>query len=210
MTPAGCRSSEPIPSPDLGGPGPVFGGLPVVGRTQHDPRSFETSPVIGLVRMPSLEAEIDAHFYELIHKLVTTDLSEDEPERRDHPREAFPSIHKVAPYDGTRLPLPTDFVDVCCRDLARGGFSYLSALRPTSTDLIVAFGVPPDITCVEARVVHMADVLQFPSTGLLEKIDNPNQPIQYRGPNGEIGVPHVLVSCQFVRRLKNAEEIRWS
>ena len=141
---------------------------------------------------------------------MNTDSSEDEPERRTHAREAFPSIHKVAPYDGTRLPLPPDFVDVCCHDLARGGFSYLSAIRPTSASLLVAFGVPPDITCVEARVVNMVDVLQFPSTGLLEKIENPNQPIQYRGPNGEIGVPQILVSCQFVRRMKDAEEIRWT
>ncbi len=144
--------------------------------------------------MPSLEAEIDAHFYELIHKLVTTDSSEDQPERRGHPRETFSAIHKVAPYDGKRIPQPSDFVDVRCHDLARGGFSYLSAIRPTSTSLIIAFGVPPDITSVEARVVHMSDVLQFPSTGLLDKIDNPNEPIQYRGPNGEIGVPPGLVS----------------
>ncbi len=160
--------------------------------------------------MPSVEAEIDAHFYELIHKLVTTDLSEDEPERRNHPRETFSAIHKVAPYDGKRLPQPSDFADIRCHDLARGGLSYLSANRPASTDLIVAFGVPPDITCVEARVVHMSDVLQFPSTGVLEKIDNPNEPIQYRGPNGELGVPLVLVSCQFVRRLKDTEEISWT
>ena len=158
--------------------------------------------------MPSIDAEIDAHFYELIHQLVNSDG--DRSDRRTNPRKPFSSIHKVAPYDGLTLTQSTDFVDVCCHDLARGGFSYLSPIRPTSTSLIAAFGIPPDITCVETRVVCTADVLQFPSTGLLEKIDDPDGPIQYRGPNGEIGVPLVLVNCQFVRRLKDTEEISWT
>jgi hypothetical protein len=160
--------------------------------------------------MPSIEAELDAHFYELIHRLVNSDSAKDQHDRRGHPRESFSSIHKVAPYDGSNLPQPTDFVDVCCRDLARGGFSYLSPIRPASTNLIVAFGIPPDITCMVARVARTADVLQYTSTGLLEEISDPNGPIQYQGPNGEMGVPLVLVNCQFVCRLKNTEDISWT
>ena len=159
--------------------------------------------------MPSIEAEIDAHFYQLIHKMVNLELAEDHPDRRAHPRSPFSSIHKVAPYDGSNLPQPTDFIDICCHDLARGGFSYLTPIRPTSTNLIAAFGIPPDITCMEARIVRAADVLQYPSTGLLEKIGDPNGPIEYRGPNGEMGVPLVFVSCEFVRRLENTEDISW-
>ena len=169
--------------------------------------------------MPSFEAEIDAHFYELIHTLVKVDPAEAESgdgdplpatsDRRARPRESFTSPHKVAPYDGLTTPRPEDFVDVHCHDLARGGFSYLSPLAVESTKLITAFGVPPDVTCVEARVVRTTEVLQFPSTGLLETIDDSNGPVQYRGPNGEIGVPLFLISCRFVRRLKDAEEVSW-
>ena len=160
--------------------------------------------------MPSIEAEIDAQFYELIYKLVNSDSADDGSDRRAHPRELFSSIHKVAPYDGLTLPQPSDFVGVHCHDLARGGFSYLSPIRPAATNLIAVFGIPPDITCMEARVVRTADVLQYPSTSLLETIGDPNAPIQYQGPNGEIGVPLVLVGCQFVRRLKNTEAISWT
>jgi hypothetical protein len=160
--------------------------------------------------MPSIEAEIDAQFYELIHRLVNTDPAEDQPDRRGYAREQFSSIHKVAPYDGAKLPQPADFIDIRCHDLARGGFSYLTPIRPSSTNLIAAFGIPPEITCMEARVVRAADVLQFPSSGLLEQVGNPDEPIQYRGPNGEIGVPLVLVSCRFVRRLRDTEGIIWT
>ena len=145
--------------------------------------------------MPSIEAEIDANFYRLIHKSVKSDPAEG---RRGHARESFPSLHKVAPYDGVTLPQPPDFVDVRCHDLSRGGFSYLSAIRPASTNLIVAFGVIPDITCMEARIVRAIDVIENPSTGLLERIDDPA---------GEIGVPLVLVSCRFIRRLKDTEAV---
>lgn len=160
--------------------------------------------------MPSIDAEIDANFYELIHKLMRSDSDEGQPNRRCHPRESFSSLHKVAPYDGVNLPQPADFIGVCCHDLARGGFSYLSAIRPTSTHLIVAFGIPPDITCMEAQVVRSSDVLQYASTGLLEESGDPKDSVQYEGPNGEIGVPQFLVSCQFVRRLKDTEGIPWT
>ena len=160
--------------------------------------------------MPSIKAEIDAHFYELVHQLVNSDSTEDRPDRRGHPRSPFSSIHKVASYDGSTLPQPSDFVDVCCHDLSRGGFSYLSPFRPASTDLIAAFGIPPDITCMEARVTRTADVLQYSSTGVLERIGDPEGSVQYQGPNGEIGVPLVLVGCQFVRRLKDSEDISWT
>ena len=159
--------------------------------------------------MPSFEAEIDAHFYELIHKLVNSEPAEDPADRRVHPRKPFSSIQRVASYDGVTLPEPPDFIDVSCHDLARGGFSYLSPIRPTSTNLIAAFGIPPGITCVEARVVRASEVLQYPSTGLLERIDDSDGSVEYRGPNGEIGVPLVMVGCQFVRRLK-PEDISWS
>lgn len=155
--------------------------------------------------MPSIKSEIDAQFYKLIHKLVNSDEN-----RRGHPRDPFPSIHKVAPYDGSNLPQPPDFVDVCCHDLSRSGFSYLSPIRPSLTNLIAAFGILPDITCMEARIVRTTDVLQHPSTGLLEEVGDPNAPIQYEGPDGKSGVPLILVSCEFVRRLKYAESISWT
>ena len=160
--------------------------------------------------MPSIEAEIDVHFYELVHKLLGSDSAEDQPDRRYHPREPFSSIHRVAPYDRLNLPQPADFIGVCCHDLARGGFSYLTAIRPTSTHLIAAFGIPPDVNSMEARVVRSIDVLQYPSTGLVEEIGDPKGPVQYEGPNGEIGVPLILVSCKFIRRLKDTEDISWT
>ena len=153
--------------------------------------------------MPSIEAEIDAHFYELIHKSVTLDSAED---RRAHQREPFSPVQRVAPYDGSNLPQPTNYVDVHCHDLSRGGFSYLSPIRPTSTRLIAVLGVPPDMTCVETRIVDTVDVLQYPSTGLLEKIGEPHSPIQSQDPSDETGVPLILVNCQFVRRLTSTED----
>jgi hypothetical protein len=169
--------------------------------------------------MPSFEAEIDAHFYELIHRLLHCDQTDEGPvdldrplkgfERRVHIRKPFASTHKIASYDGLTLPQAADFTDIQCHDLARGGFSYLSALRPESNSIIAAFGIPPHVTCTEAQVVRVTEVLRFPSTGLLERIDDTNDPVDYRGPNGEIGIPLILLGCQFVRRLRDDEAISW-
>ncbi len=101
-----------------------------------------------------------------------------EVERRQKPRRPFPYRQNVAYVTGTVCPAEDDFVEVQCRDIAAGGFSFLSPHLPQSDRLVVALGSPRHLTYLTARVVHV--------TGLADS-----------------GRASHLVGCQYTGRAPN-------
>jgi hypothetical protein len=79
-------------------------------------------------------------------------------ERRRHPRRSFPYKQRIAAVVDGKLPDRQTFVDVQCKDIAASGFSFLSPTLPASDTLVVALGVPPEVTYLIAQVVNMTRV----------------------------------------------------
>jgi hypothetical protein len=82
----------------------------------------------------------------------------------------------IAPFSGD-LPGAESFKKVRCRDLSRGGFSYLVEDSPDYESLVVVLGNPPDLTFLVAHVEH-------------------HQPTIIDGQTGR------LVGCRFVQQVK--------
>jgi len=81
-------------------------------------------------------------------------------ERRRRPRRAYPYRQLIAPVVEGRTPLAGDFVEIECNDIAAGGFSYLASQPPPSNTLVVALGVAPKLTYLNAEVAHVTRVKQ--------------------------------------------------
>jgi len=73
-------------------------------------------------------------------------------DRRRSPRRDYPYRQRIAPCQGGSLPGPEDFVEVVCRDISAGGFSFLTEEPPDFTDLVIALGRPPHVTHLAAGV----------------------------------------------------------
>ncbi len=105
-------------------------------------------------------------------------LPEDEfRDRRSHPRRAYPYRQLLAPMLDEKIPELRAFREVLCRDIAAGGFSFVSRVRVMHPHYVVAFGAAPVLTYVIAEVVH-----QSPLT-----VD---------------GKPQFLVGCRYTGRIK--------
>jgi PAS domain S-box-containing protein len=76
-------------------------------------------------------------------------------ERRRQPRRAFPYKQRIAPILDEKLPDRKVFEEVQCRDVAASGFSFLHPTPPVSDTLVVALGVPPNMSYLVAQVVHV-------------------------------------------------------
>ena len=151
--------------------------------------------------MPSIESQVDASFYRLIHELAVSAAEETRQEQSAHPRESFDTIQRIAPGHAHRVPPPSAFREVRCHDLTQSGFSFLLPERPTFDSLVAAFGRPPREIFVAAEVLRCRDVLLYP-TGRIEHVVEPGEP-RSGTRQGETGVCMVLVSCRFTRRLRN-------
>jgi PAS domain S-box-containing protein len=84
-------------------------------------------------------------------------INENGSERRSKPRRNFPYIQLIAPIKNGQLPQRTAFREIRCRDIAAGGFSFLTAELPAEKELVVAFGVGTNLTFLTAKVVHSAE-----------------------------------------------------
>jgi len=147
--------------------------------------------------MLSHESEIDAQFYEMIHRLGEgTDASPDE--RRSESRHAYDISQKVAPYDGHCFPAPDEFIDVQCHDLTRAGFSFLLSRRPSFTSIVVLFQGPNETLHFEAEVVQVRRALLQPN-GEVEVLGERHSPATAIHPEAK---PALLVGCRLVRRLQ--------
>jgi hypothetical protein len=151
--------------------------------------------------MPHVGSEIDANFYRLIHQMLGTQRHEDRFDRRSEKRHAFTTAQRVARWDGSRFPEADQFVPIQCRDLTRGGFSFLAASEPRFSTLVVEFGIPPHVLYIAAQIVRSVPVIYFPS-GEVRRRSGPGGPSAMAGPDGEPGAPMFLVGCRFTRRLR--------
>ena len=79
-------------------------------------------------------------------------------DRRTRPRRSYPYAQLIAPMIDNKRPQPSAFREVRCRDIAAGGFSYLSPDKPDYQELVIGFGAAPAITYVKAKIVHYAPI----------------------------------------------------
>lgn len=149
--------------------------------------------------MPSLESEIDAQFYEMIHRL--SEGSETEfSDRRREPRHAYEALQKVAPYDGKWFPALDEFVDVKCHDLTRAGFSFLLPRRPAFKSIVACFEGPDETLYFQAEIVRVSRALIQPG-GEVEVFGEGKPPAGAVRPGAR---PALLIGCRFVKRLHGA------
>jgi hypothetical protein len=150
--------------------------------------------------MAALSSESDVVFYNLIHQLVGAPPKDCAGEQRQGQRQAFLAKQWIAPGYTHEPPPESAWIEVRCHDLTGGGFSFFLAEPPTFERLLVAFGRPPSLVHVTARVTHCKDVLLYPS-GLIEQREGRAAHVRYQAPDGQEGKPMVLVGCKFLRKL---------
>ncbi len=80
------------------------------------------------------------------------------PDARSSPRRDYPYRQKIAPVFNGVTPSPRRFREVQFRDLSTGGVSLYLDKAPTFDELVVSLGIPPDVSHVRARVVHVRPV----------------------------------------------------
>lgn len=83
-------------------------------------------------------------------------------DRRAAVRLRFPHKQFVAPYHGGCIPSRASFKEVVCRDLSEQGFSFLATCPPDFEMLVVALGVPPNLTYMTARIANRVRVSDGP------------------------------------------------
>lgn len=98
-------------------------------------------------------------------------------DRRGQPRRPFPTNQFIAPYLNGKLPTREMFQQVLCHDISSGGFSFHLPQPPAFDSIIVALGMPPNVTYLSGRVVHTSA----------------------SSPNGQ---SMFLVGCRFVGRVE--------
>ncbi len=146
--------------------------------------------------MALLEREIDASFYNLIHQLSDSLQQDETADRRGNRRQVFQTIHRIAWRRGTDMPDESEFFEVHCHDLTSSGFSFFLPSKPNFDFLVAAFGVPPSVIYLDAKVLHCDDVLVHPS-GLIERVEHAGR----QAADVQTATPMILVGCRFVRRL---------
>jgi hypothetical protein len=142
----------------------------------------------------------DVVFYNLIHQLVGSPQNDEDSDRRQGMRQPFLVRQRIAPGYSGEMPPESAFVEVQCHDLTRRGFSFFLSSPPTFDRLVAAFGRVPAVIHVAAEVSHCADVFLHPS-GFVEPRGDRAAHACYRGPDGQIARPVVLVGCRFVEKL---------
>ncbi len=146
-------------------------------------------------------SEVDASFYEMVHRIAGPLREEAKSERRIRDRQPFVVTQRIAPRCRAGVPDDSEFFEVKCRDLNRAGFSFLASSRPNFTELVASFSTASEVVYMGARVLHCASVLVYPS-GQMEHIHGRAGDVNYRGPNGEKGRPMVLVGCRFTGQME--------
>ncbi|RMG02538.1 MAG: PilZ domain-containing protein [Planctomycetota bacterium] len=76
-------------------------------------------------------------------------------ERRRRPRSNFPYRQRIAPVVSGRLPSPSQFFEVNCKDVSTGGFAFVLEYRPEFEELVVALGLPGEETYISAQVAYV-------------------------------------------------------
>ncbi len=144
--------------------------------------------------------ETDASFFRLIHQLACGPPEGEGADRRTEPRRKFLSSQRIAPRRGREVPDESQFTEVACHDLSRGGFSFFLPHRPGFDLLAVAFDDPPDVIYMAAEVSHYKDVLVY-SSGEVRPIRCPTEQDDDEDLDDTTATPMVLVGCRFQGRL---------
>lgn len=144
--------------------------------------------------------EIDANFYNLIYRLTGASGHDPTAERRDGRRKPFHSTERIAPCRGRGLPDESEFIEVQCHDLTGRGFSFFLPSPPDFDSLVAAFGTPPQVIYLAARVLHSTHVM-VDSSGLVRRVEDQAADVGDRDPDGQTATPMVLVGCCFTERL---------
>ncbi len=152
--------------------------------------------------MGSLEAEIDASFYNLVHQLSA--MGGNSPvDRRRRRRSRFVTTQRIALRRTPGIPDEAEFIEVQCHDLNRGGFSFLLRSQPSFHFLVVAFGVAPNTIYISARVTYSEPVLVHKS-GLIERLGDGGEPSEAKSSSAK---HMVLVGCSFIERLTPSRQL---
>ncbi len=151
--------------------------------------------------MGSLEAEIDASFYNLVHQLSAA-AGGTNGDRRRQRRSRFVATQRIALRRTPGIPDEGEFIEVQCHDLNRQGFSFLLAGEPSFHFLVVAFGTQPHIVHLSARVTYSEPVLVH-EAGLIERVPDAAGPEEGKPSNAR---RMVLVGCEFIERLTASRE----
>lgn len=151
--------------------------------------------------MPHVGSEIDANFYRLIHQMLGTQRHEDGIDRRTEKRHPYSTAQRVARWDGSTFPEADQFVPIQCRDLTRGGFSFLAASEPRFSTLVIEFGIPPHVLYIAAQVVGSVPVVYYRS-GEVRRTSKPDDAASMTDSSCEQGAAMFLVGCRFTRRLR--------
>jgi hypothetical protein len=149
--------------------------------------------------MAVIGAEVDVVFYNLIHQLAGSPSKDGGVQRRHGLRQQFLVAQRIAPGFLGEIPPDEAFREVRCYDLTRSGFSFFLAAPPDFEVLVAAFGWPPSVIHVGAKVVHQREVLLHPS-GLVQPLSNPSSRSR-EAPADRSATALVLVGCRFLQRL---------
>lgn len=115
----------------------------------------------------------DVSFYELVHKILTRQLEEDETqsdddaERRAGNRESFQSVQFMGPIVNGRLPKPAEMTEVVCHDISTSGFSFFAGQPQRSEQLLVRLNGALKSTYLIAQVIHCRPVADGGEAGFL-------------------------------------------
>ncbi len=161
-------------------------------------------------------SQADAEFYRLVHDLLETRKAYTGSERRAEPRVAMWTKHRIAPLEGAGITAVSEFEEVICLDIHRGGFSFLREKPPTFRRLVAEFGTPSEPLYVVAEVVYFRPVLCWegnlvepPEIRPVQKLTPPSNESsedtanQFSPPAPGEKMFHV--GCKFLRRLSRAE-----
>jgi hypothetical protein len=150
--------------------------------------------------MGSLQQQADAGLFNVVHKTLAGQHAAETVERRQGPRQPFPTVQWIAPDYERDVPPPEALVEVCCRDLTQAGFSFFWPTPPRFQRFIVAFGQPPARLYVKAQVVYWRRVLVDPS-GTIVWQGKPGQKIAVKQPDLPDAQLQVLVGCRLTGKL---------
>ena len=132
--------------------------------------------------MPLAGNEVDANFFNLIHRVVADQPKRSSAQRRRPDRACYQALARIALRRTADMPSEADFIEVQCRDLTSQGCSFFLPNRPTFNELVVCFGAPPEAIYLKARIAHCEEAAAHGATGSRH--------------------PLFLVGCEFVERLQ--------
>ena len=106
-----------------------------------------------------IEAETKAQeAQESAERLSNSAVQASGRERREHNRNPYPTLQSIAPFDGHSRPALSDYMEVRCRDITPGGFSFFLRERPSFSKIIVVFGGGGPAIPLISEIVHVTEI----------------------------------------------------